>query len=311
MLPESQRQQAVNRLVDNIKRYGYHLTTGFLGTPYLCHVLSRFGRKDIAYELLMQDTYPSWLYPVTMGATTIWERWDGIKPDGSFQNPGMNSFNHYAYGAIGEWMYQNIAGINADVAAPGYKKFSIKPSPGGGLTQAQGSLETYYGTITSAWEYKENELIQKITIPANTQAEVYLLSENFSQIREGKKPIESLKSLKFLGSEEGYSKVLLGSGSYEFSIPLSESLATTQLNELIGNYTAYNGFGIDFSIVSEGQKLFIRLKENKEELVPNGKDAYIFASNPEFTFTIQRSRAQTLKSVRVEMGEMQYNATKG
>ena len=135
----------------------------------------------------MQDTYPSWLYPVTMGATTIWERWDGIKPDGSFQNPGMNSFNHYAYGAIGSGCIKTLLGSMQMSLLPGYKKFSIKPSPGGGLTQAQGSLETYYGTITSAWEYKENELIQKITIPANTQAEVYLLSENFSQIREGKK----------------------------------------------------------------------------------------------------------------------------
>ncbi|RYE13777.1 MAG: alpha-L-rhamnosidase, partial [Sphingobacteriaceae bacterium] len=96
LLPESLREQAAKRLVDNIESYGNHLTTGFLGTPYLCHVLTRFGYNNIAYKLLLQDTYPSWLYPVKMGATTIWERWDGIKPDGSFEAISMNSFNHYA-----------------------------------------------------------------------------------------------------------------------------------------------------------------------------------------------------------------------
>lgn len=106
MLPENLRKQAAERLVDNIKQYNNHLTTGFLGTPYLCHVLSRFGYTDVAYTLLQQKTYPSWLYPVTKGATTIWERWDGIRTNGDFQATSMNSFNHYAYGAIGDWMYR-------------------------------------------------------------------------------------------------------------------------------------------------------------------------------------------------------------
>ncbi|MGZ3845385.1 MAG: family 78 glycoside hydrolase catalytic domain, partial [Flavisolibacter sp.] len=127
MLPESMRSSAAERLVQNIKSYGTQLTTGFLGTPYLCHVLTRFGYDSTAYQLLFRDEYPSWLYPVKMGATTIWERWDGIKPDGSFEVPSMNSFNHYAYGAIGDWMYRNITGINIDETAPGYKKIIIKP----------------------------------------------------------------------------------------------------------------------------------------------------------------------------------------
>jgi Bacterial alpha-L-rhamnosidase. len=95
MLPEHLRPQAAERLAENVKSYGNHLTTGFLGTPYLCHVLTRFGYLDVAYDLLLQETYPSWLYPVKMGATTIWERWDGIRPDSSFQTPTMNSFNHW------------------------------------------------------------------------------------------------------------------------------------------------------------------------------------------------------------------------
>lgn len=124
MLPENLRNQAAKRLADNIESYDFHLTTGFLGTPYLAHVLTRFGYHDLAYTLLMQQSYPSWLYPVTVGATTIWERWDGRKPDGTFQTPSMNSFNHYAYGAIGDWMYRKLAGINTSEKENevGYKK---------------------------------------------------------------------------------------------------------------------------------------------------------------------------------------------
>jgi alpha-L-rhamnosidase len=172
MLPEGMRSQAADRLVENIKSYDYHLTTGFLGTPYLCHVLSRFGHTDIAYKLLLQDTYPSWLYPVKMGATTIWERWDGQKTDGTFQNPGMNSFNHYAYGAIGDWMYRCVTGI--DLVEPGYKKFKIKPEIDASLNYARASYESVYGKISSGWERKDGMIVVKVTVPANTSAEIIL-----------------------------------------------------------------------------------------------------------------------------------------
>ena len=132
LLPQAQRASAAARLADDVKKFG-HLTTGFLGTPFLCQTLSDYGYLDIAYMLLNRTEYPSWLYPVTKGATTIWERWDGIKPDGTFQDPGMNSFNHYAYGAIGEWMYRIVTGIELDEAHPGYKHVLIQPQPGGGL----------------------------------------------------------------------------------------------------------------------------------------------------------------------------------
>ncbi|WP_145856336.1 glycoside hydrolase family 78 protein [Pedobacter suwonensis] len=174
MLPENLRAQAAQRLVDNVKDYGNHLTTGFLGTPYLCHVLSRFGHEDVAYDLLLQESYPSWLYPVKMGATTIWERWDGIKPDGSFQTADMNSFNHYAYGAIGDWMYKNIAGINPVVTKPGYKDILIAPRPGGKLTSASAALETVYGTIKSSWTLTDGTFKLDVTVPANASATVVL-----------------------------------------------------------------------------------------------------------------------------------------
>ena len=190
MLPEELRSACADRLVANIRDYGNHLTTGFLGTPYICHVLTRFGHNDVAYDLLMQESYPSWLYPVKMGATTIWERWDGIKPDGSFQTPDMNSYNHYAYGAIGDWMYRTIAGINSATDAPGYKSIVIGPKPGRKLTQATAELETAYGTVKSAWVLENNLLKLDVTIPANTRATI-MLADSSHDVGSGTYHFES------------------------------------------------------------------------------------------------------------------------
>lgn len=174
MLPEATRPVAAKYLADNIQMYNNHLTTGFLGTPYLCYVLSRFGYDDLAYKLLLQDTYPSWLYPVKKGATTIWERWDGIKPDGNFQASSMNSFNHYAYGAIGDWMYRIMAGIDTDPDYPGYKKIIIKPHPGGKLTYCKASLKTQYGIISVNWHIEDNKFKMDVVVPKNTTAAVFV-----------------------------------------------------------------------------------------------------------------------------------------
>src|SRR5207237_7726174 len=134
LLPEPMRPVAARKLAEEV-RQRKHLTTGFLGTPYLCHVLSRYGYLDDAYLLLNREDYPSWLYPVKQGATTIWERWDGQKPDGTFQDAGMNSFNHYAYGAIADWMYGVMAGLEVDEASPGYKHIFVPPRPVGVFTR--------------------------------------------------------------------------------------------------------------------------------------------------------------------------------
>ena len=216
MLPENQREQAAKKLADNIKNYKDHLTTGFLGTPYLCHVLTRFGYNDLAYTLLNQKTYPSWLYPVTMGATTIWERWDGIRPDSSFQAVTMNSFNHYAYGAIGDWMYRVMAGLDAD--EPGYKSLLIKPHLGGGFTQASATLQTLYGPAASRWQREENTLTMEIEIPANTTATILVPTSDVSSITEGGKPLPSLPEIKITGIENGYVVLKTGSGKYSFSV---------------------------------------------------------------------------------------------
>ena len=196
MLPENLREQAAARLAANVARYNNHLTTGFLGTPYLCFALSKSGYADVAYKLLLQETYPSWLYPIKMGATTIWERWDGIRPDGSFETPTMNSYNHYAYGAIGDWMYRVTSGIDTDPDGAGYKKIIIKPTVGGKLTYANASYQTPYGKLISNWKIEGETFFLDVEVPANTTATVYV--PDYSKT-------------------EGYQTQQIGSGSYHFT----------------------------------------------------------------------------------------------
>jgi alpha-L-rhamnosidase len=218
MLPETQRKQAADRLAENVKDYDYHLTTGFLGTPYLCHVLSRFGYTSVAYRLLLQDTYPSWLYPVKMGATTIWERWDGIRPDSSFETPGMNSFNHYAYGAIGDWMYRVVAGIDTYEDDPGYHHSHIEPHPGGGLTAAAADLQTGYGLLSSHWQLSNDTLSLDLVIPANTTSTVSIPAPEGGLITESYHPLAEVKDLSLESVGRGFLVVRLGSGAWHFKI---------------------------------------------------------------------------------------------
>jgi len=218
MLPEALRKQAAERLVQNIKDYNYHLTTGFLGTPYLCHVLSRYGYTSVAYRLLMQDSYPSWLYPVKMGATTIWERWDGIRPDSSFQTPDMNSFNHYAYGAIGDWMYRVVAGLDTYEDGAGYHHSLISPHPGGSLRSAGADLQTGYGRLSCHWKLENDSLSIDLAVPANTTSTFYIPAPEGGLITEGGQPLASVKSISVDGVERGYLIVKLGSGEYHFKV---------------------------------------------------------------------------------------------
>jgi len=215
LLPESERKQAAERLAADVRQFG-HLTTGFLGTPVLCKALSDYGYYDEAYMLLNRTEYPSWLYPITKGATTIWERWDGEKPDGSFQDAGMNSFNHYAYGAIGEWMYRVIAGIEIDPSQPGYKHVLIQPHPGGGLTSTKASVHSMYGRVASSWEVKGGTMTMSVEIPANTTASVRLPGARLEDVSEGSKMAGSGGSIS--GAKQVGDAVVLdvGSGNYEF-----------------------------------------------------------------------------------------------
>ncbi|WP_129713779.1 alpha-L-rhamnosidase [Pedobacter sp. SYP-B3415] len=217
MLPDSLRAQAAERLVDNIKSYNYHLTTGFLGTPYLCHVLSRFGYADIAYRLLLQETYPSWLYPVKKGATTIWERWDGIKPNGTFQTPNMNSFNHYAYGAIGEWMYRNMAGIDQQEGSIAYRELLISPRPGGNFTNVRASLETAYGQVYSGWHINSGQFKLEVRVPVNSRARIVLPGAAGMKVFESGKPLSSAKGITNPVTHGNDIELEAGSGHYIFT----------------------------------------------------------------------------------------------
>ena len=216
LLPEQLRPIAAQRLVEDV-RQRKHLTTGFLGTPFLCHVLSRFGYLEDAYMLLNRENYPSWLYPVKQGATTIWERWDGIKPDGSFQDKSMNSFNHYAYGAIGEWMYRVMAGIEIDPEAPGYKHILIQPQPGDGFTSVTAYHTTMYGKVSSAWESENASFQLTVEVPPNTRATVRLPRAQLADVMESGHPISHADGIRAARQDGGAVVVEVGSGRYEFA----------------------------------------------------------------------------------------------
>jgi alpha-L-rhamnosidase len=217
LLPDSVVAAAANRLAAGVRARDMHLTTGFLGTPQLLPVLGATGHFDVAYALLLQRSYPSWLYPITRGATTMWERWDGIKPDSSFEDPGMNSFNHYAFGAVGDWMYRTIGGISIDAGAPGGKQVRIAPRPGGGLTHARASLETPYGKVVSAWRLDERQFLLQTSIPPNTTAEVTLASTTVDRVREHGLALSGLSGVRDVRQVGADLIVTVGSGDYEFT----------------------------------------------------------------------------------------------
>ena len=219
LLPDSVVAVAGSRLAQDVQARGVHLTTGFLGTPVLLHTLSGTGHVPLAFALLMQRSYPSWLYPITRGATTMWERWDGIRPDSSFEDPGMNSFNHYAFGAVGDWMYRNIGGIDLDSAGAGYKRSRIAPRVGAGLTSARASIETPYGTLASAWSSGGGQFVLNVTIPANTSATVMLWDTQVDHVQESGRAVSGAAGVRDVQQRGNDVVVLVGSGQYHFSAP--------------------------------------------------------------------------------------------
>lgn len=170
-------------LVELIHQNKDKLTTGFVGTPYLLHVLSDNGYAELAYTLLLQQEFPSWLYSVKMGATTIWEHWDGIRPDGSMWSADMNSFNHYAYGAVADWMYGVMAGIKP--GKPGYEHIIIQPITDKRLSYVKASLDVKYGTIVSSWRRENGKTVYSVEIPENCTAEIKLGNQTY-EVHGGK-----------------------------------------------------------------------------------------------------------------------------
>ena len=219
LIPERLVPGAAERLAADVDRFG-HQTTGFLGSAWLCHALSSNGYVEHAYRILTRKDYPSWLYPLTRGATTMWERWDGIRPDGSFQDPSMNSFNHYAYGAIGSWLYQVMAGIDADSDCPGYKHVLLRPHPGGGLRYAEARLDCLYGQIRSGWRIEpDGSMSVVVQVPCNTTATLRLPNARLQQVRLSGQPLADADGIVDIRQQDDAVVLELLPGMYKFAYP--------------------------------------------------------------------------------------------
>jgi len=211
LIPAESIAYATDRLVRDIIRRGNHLSTGFVGTMHLLHALSKGGALATAYRLLRQQSFPSWLYPVTQGATTMWERWDSIHHEFGLQTPTMNSFNHFAYGCVGDWLMRTVIGICDHPDEPGFRRAQIAPQPGGGLKNARGSYQSQFGTYASAWKHKGSLLQLDVSIPAGCLADVHIPCDDLKSVRiDGKKPADAHLL-------NGACVVTLGSGTYEIT----------------------------------------------------------------------------------------------
>ncbi len=209
-------QQAARYLVEDIEARGGHLSTGFIGTKSLMQALSKIGRQDVALRLLHNDTFPSWGFSIKQGATSIWERWDGWTPEKGFQDPGMNSFAHYSFGAVYQWMVENLGGIRSD--GPAYKRIIIAPIIDGRLNVCSIHYNSIRGMINVDWLQKAGRLTSlDVTIPANTTATVHVPITAGHVLRERGRPIAEAVGVKLLRTEADRVVVEVGSGSYEFT----------------------------------------------------------------------------------------------
>ena len=226
LLDVANQERVIDYLVDDIQGRNWHLSTGFVGTKDLMTTLTRFGRTDVAYVLFHNDTFPSWGFSIAHGATSIWERWDGWTPENGFQNPGMNSFAHYSFGAVCEWMFKTIAGIDTD--GPAYKKILIRPQPDGKLAWAKTSYDSIRGRIVSDWKIKVGQkdgrrietLTLNVTIPANTTATVYVPTASATDIKESGRPATVVDGVRLAGTEGDCAVFEIASGQYRFTTQL-------------------------------------------------------------------------------------------
>jgi alpha-L-rhamnosidase len=219
MVPPELAPKLAAHLAELVRKNDNHLDTGFPSTVHLCHVLCRYGYEELAFALLNQDTIPSWLYEVKQGATTVWEAWDAIRADGSL-NKGM-SFNHYAFGAIGDWLYGYVAGIRPDEERPGFKHSLLTPHPGGGLHAARALHRSPYGEISMAWKLESGVLRVEVCVPPNTTATLRLPGASVSEVDEGGEPLERAEGVTEIRSQEADLNLELCSGRYVFRYPYS------------------------------------------------------------------------------------------
>ncbi len=217
LVPADRRAAVAEQFAAEIAAQKGHLATGFLGTPFVLFALQKAGRSDLAYQMVLNQDYPSWLAQVKLGATTMWERWDGWLPDKGFQDAGMNSFNHYWLGCVGEWLQCGVAGIDTD--GPGFARLTIRPTlapAGKGLTRARGQYDSLRGRIASAWSVEGDRFRLEVTIPANVTATVYVPAREAAGVREGGRPAAEADGLRFLRAADGCAVFTAGSGQYVF-----------------------------------------------------------------------------------------------
>ena len=214
LVPQETRAAVIERLVEGIERTG-HLTTGFLGTPIALPVLTRIGQHELACRLVQRNEYPSWGFSVKQGATTIWERWDGWTPEAGFQDSSMNSFNHYSRGAVGDWLYRDLAGLDPDEREPGYGRVAIRPRPGGTLTSAAVTYDSVRGRFECGWRIEDGLFTLALTVPANAAADIWL--PNDGPVRENGSVVERADTS---------APLTVGSGTYNFDTSAAVAGAT-------------------------------------------------------------------------------------
>ncbi len=244
LVPAGLRVQAAQQFANSIAQFNTHLATGFIGTPRLLPALHVAGHDDLAYQLLLQKTYPSWLYQVTLGATTMWERWDGWTPGGGFQSVAMNSFNHYAFGSVGEYLYSVVGGIKS--AAPGYGTILIQPVTGDGLSWANTSYASTRGLVSTAWTNVGGAFNLDVVIPPNVTAQIYVPTTNAAAITESGVPAANSPGVAYVGISNDFAIYAVGSGHYLWSSPvpvIPPPLVTTETDSVYagGNFPPLPG----------------------------------------------------------------------
>ena len=218
LLPDAVRAKAADRLAAQVKANGNHLSTGFLGVSYLLPTLADHGHPGTAYTLLTQDTFPSWLFSVKQGATTIWERWDGWTPDKGFQDAGMNSFNHYSLGSCGQWLYESVAGIAQPPADVGFARLQVRPTVGGGgLTSVDAHYDSIRGRIATGWHLADGKLTLTVTVPPNVTADVRVPTADPATVTESGRPAAAAPGVRPAPPEADAATFEVGSGTYVFA----------------------------------------------------------------------------------------------
>jgi len=244
LVPAGLSAQVAQQFANSIAQFDNHLATGFIGTPRLLPALHAAGRDDLAFQVLLQQTYPSWLYQVNLGATTMWERWDGWMPGAGFESTTMNSFNHYAFGSVGQYLYSVVGGINP--ASPGYKTILIQPVTGAGLTWANTTYQSTRGLISTAWTNAGGAFHLSVVIPPNTTAQIYVPTTNAGAITESGLPAASSPGVTYAGFSNGCAIYAVGSGRYVWSsavLPPPLPLAVTETDAVYagGGFPALPG----------------------------------------------------------------------